>query len=76
MSTWEQNNCDHRFTPVSAVCAKCGWYPPSQATPAAPGGVECAGDVHRWADEADAEGDTCQCGNWYRFSDRIERTPQ
>jgi hypothetical protein len=35
----------------------------------------CTDDRHRWPKEADAEGDTCHCGAWYRFRDRIERTP-
>ena len=35
--------------------------------------VVCVGLVHRWPDDA-AEGDTCNCGDWYRFSDRIQRS--
>ncbi len=34
----------------------------------------CTSDDHFWADTAGAEGDTCNCGEWYRFHDRIERT--
>lgn len=36
--------------------------------------LECSLDNHVWNDEADAEGDTCNCGEWYRFADRIERS--
>jgi hypothetical protein len=35
----------------------------------------CTPNKHRWADTADVEGDTCNCGEWYRFKDRIERSP-
>lgn len=34
----------------------------------------CELDKHNWSAGADAEGDTCNCGGWYRFRDRIERT--
>ncbi len=30
--------------------------------------------MHYWSEEADAEGDTCECGKWYRFKDRIVET--
>lgn len=36
----------------------------------------CTDAVHVWHDDADTEGDTCTCGAWYRFKDRIERTPE
>ena len=32
----------------------------------------CKRERHVWADEATAEGDTCECGQWYRFENRIE----
>lgn len=35
----------------------------------------CSSENHFWDETADAEGDTCNCGDWYRFRDRIERTP-
>ena len=35
----------------------------------------CTSDGYFWAETADAEGDTCNCGAWYRFRDRIERLP-
>ena len=35
----------------------------------------CSDDEHHWHENADAEGDTCNCGAWYRFADRIIRTP-
>ena len=35
----------------------------------------CGEGKHYWSAEADAEGDTCNCGEWYRFADRIELTP-
>lgn len=38
--------------------------------------ARCSDDVHHWHENADAEGDTCNCGAWYRFADRIERTPE
>lgn len=34
--------------------------------------VRCLGNKHHWSESADAEGDTCDCGEWYRFADRIE----
>ena len=34
--------------------------------------VRCSGSKHHWSESADAEGDTCDCGEWYRFADRIE----
>lgn len=34
----------------------------------------CRDKRHFWPDDS-AEGDTCDCGQWYRFSDRIEATP-
>lgn len=34
----------------------------------------CSDDKHYWHENADAEGDTCNCGAWYRFGDRIEKT--
>jgi hypothetical protein len=33
---------------------------------------ECGNGKHHWHENADAEGDTCNCGEWYRFADRIE----
>lgn len=38
--------------------------------------VRCAFGKHVWADDADAPGDTCECGAWYRWPDRIEQTPE
>jgi hypothetical protein len=38
------------------------------------GGRGCDFGRHMWPIEADAEGDTCECGQWYRFNDRIEST--
>lgn len=38
--------------------------------------ARCDPDRHMWHEDADAEGDTCNCGEWYRFADRIERTGQ
>lgn len=34
----------------------------------------CRDGRHFWPEDAD-EGDTCECGQWYRFADRIEATP-
>ncbi len=34
----------------------------------------CADGEHRWPVDAE-EGDTCNCGQWYRFANRIEATP-
>jgi len=36
---------------------------------------DCVDAAHFWDAEATASGDTCNCGDWYRFADRIERTP-
>src|SRR5688572_27672805 len=36
------------------------------------GGRCCDLSSHVWAVEATTEGDTCECGQWYRFDDRIE----
>jgi len=38
--------------------------------------AHCDDDSHFWSEDADAEGDTCNCGAWYRFADRIEATKQ
>jgi len=38
--------------------------------------ARCSPDKHMWHENADTEGDTCNCGEWYRFADRIERTNQ
>lgn len=38
--------------------------------------ARCEDDKHHWHEDADAEGDTCNCGEWYRFADRIEKTPK
>jgi hypothetical protein len=35
----------------------------------------CEGGQHHWSESADAEGDTCNCGAYYRFHHRIEKTP-
>jgi hypothetical protein len=32
----------------------------------------CERGIHVWGEDATAEGDTCECGEWYRFEDRIE----
>ncbi len=37
--------------------------------------LECTDGIHRWHEDADAEGDTCECGAWYRFENYIQRTP-
>lgn len=37
--------------------------------------LRCVGDEHVWPDDAE-DGDTCNCGAWYRFPDRIQRTPE
>jgi len=37
--------------------------------------ARCSDDVHHWHEDADTEGDTCNCGAWYRFADRIVSTP-
>ena len=34
----------------------------------------CADGRHFWPENV-VEGDTCNCGAWYRFHDRIEATP-
>lgn len=34
----------------------------------------CRDDKHFWPDDS-TEGDTCECGQWYRFSSRIEAVP-
>lgn len=34
----------------------------------------CNGNCHWWPADS-AVGDTCNCGQWYRFNDRIEGTP-
>lgn len=34
--------------------------------------ARCSHSRHYWHENADAEGDTCNCGAWYRFADRIE----
>lgn len=36
--------------------------------------ARCGQGKHYWHENADAEGDTCNCGDWYRFADRIEAT--
>ena len=36
---------------------------------------QCEGGRHVWSEDATADGDTCECGAWYRFADRIEQTP-
>lgn len=36
--------------------------------------ARCEDARHYWHENADAEGDTCNCGAWYRFADRIERS--
>jgi hypothetical protein len=36
--------------------------------------ARCGATTHYWHEDADAEGDTCNCGAWYRFDDRIEET--
>lgn len=46
----------------------------SSRSPQPEGSALCRNDAHRWDDEADAEGDTCNCGAWYRFANRIEGT--
>lgn len=33
--------------------------------------VPCVGGTHFWPDDT-VDGDTCNCGAWYRFADRIE----
>jgi hypothetical protein len=38
--------------------------------------TRCGHGNHHWHENADAEGDTCNCGEWYRFADRIEQTEQ
>lgn len=38
--------------------------------------ARCSDGTHHWHEDADAEGDTCNCGDWYRFADRIEKTPR
>lgn len=38
--------------------------------------ARCSDTQHYWCEDADAEGDTCNCGRWYRFADRIEETPR
>jgi hypothetical protein len=38
--------------------------------------ARCSDERHYWHENADAEGDTCNCGRWYRFADRIEMTPE
>ena len=37
--------------------------------------AHCLSTEHFWSESADAEGDTCNCGAWYRFADRIVKTP-
>lgn len=32
-------------------------------------------EAHYWPEDT-ADGDTCTCGEWYRFPDRIEKTPE
>src|SRR5262252_1099049 len=34
--------------------------------------ARCGQGKHWWHEDADTEGDTCNCGKWYRFADRIE----
>ncbi len=41
----------------------------------APSEWPCTGYEHYWDDTADADGDTCNCGAWYRFASKIVRTP-
>lgn len=53
----------------------CGEGPDFYTEPA-DDAVPCSPDKHQWHHDADAEGDTCNCGEWYRFADRIERTNQ
>ena len=36
--------------------------------------ARCGGGKHYWHENACCEGDTCNCGEWYRFADRIEAT--
>ena len=36
--------------------------------------IPCADGKHQWLSDA-AEGDTCHCGEWYRYANRIEATP-
>lgn len=37
--------------------------------------ARCSDGRHYWHENACHESDTCNCGAWYRFADRIERTP-
>lgn len=37
--------------------------------------ARCSESKHYWHEDACCEGDTCNCGAWYRFADRIELTP-
>ncbi len=48
--------------------------PSADVTRTAPA-ANCSHDRHYWPEDT-AEGDTCNCGAWYRFEDRIERTPE
>lgn len=59
------------ITMLDGCCIHCG----ARYLQDVPKSSPCTVDKHRWAGEADAEGDTCNCGAWYRFADRIERTP-
>lgn len=34
--------------------------------------ARCGSGKHHWHENANHEGDTCNCGEWYRFADRIE----
>lgn len=36
--------------------------------------ARCGQGKHYWHENACHEGDTCNCGDWYRFADRIEET--
>jgi hypothetical protein len=36
--------------------------------------ARCGESKHFWHEDAVHEGDTCNCGAWYRYADRIEES--
>ena len=59
---------------AAAVAARDAMAEENAGDPDITAGVgRCGLQSHFWTEPA-ADGDTCECGAWYRFSDRIEAT--
>jgi hypothetical protein len=67
--------CGESMPPGEEMFKYHGYSGPCPKPPLPTVEAPCAADRHHWATTADTEGDTCNCGAWYRFADRIERTP-